>query len=420
VNAALRPFYAAAAQLARLGATVAPDGAHGSKFMRTFAARRGIRERYLEWGATSRDRTRGLLWMHAPSVGEGLQARPILEVMRAARPDLQLAYSYYSPSAERFALGLDVDFRDYLPFDTGGDARAALDALAPTALVFSKLDVWPTLAHEAARRGVRLGLVSATLAANSSRRKAWAATWLRDAYAAMDAVGITSDGKTPGEFQLAHTKGSSFLSVRALAGKAKTNINIRWNKHTYVFELVESDMPVLSLNLEDRAVQETIPPAPFVTPTRLLALLDKAKAFPLLKKQHPEAVADATVKAFGDHPQITEFADYEIRLEELFRFNPEDTLVFHVTLRNKSDQEIRYLPESFAVRVGNRLYYQSIGDAPGGVGKPVARARIGRTDVQCQPVGRRRFVQTAVRHRRIALMNARIYEPPFDRSGATS
>ena len=39
--------------------------------------------------------------------------------------------------------------------------------------------------------------------------------------AAMDAVGITSDGKTPGQFQLAHTKGSSFLSVRALAGGAE-------------------------------------------------------------------------------------------------------------------------------------------------------------------------------------------------------
>jgi hypothetical protein len=39
--------------------------------------------------------------------------------------------------------------------------------------------------------------------------------------------------------------------------------------------------------------------------------------------------------------------------------------VFHVVLRNKSDKEIRYLPESFAIRVGNRLYYQSISDAPG-------------------------------------------------------
>ena len=39
--------------------------------------------------------------------------------------------------------------------------------------------------------------------------------------------------------------------------------------------------------------------------------------------------------------------------------------MFHVTLRNKYDEEIRYLPESFCVRVGNRLYNQSISDAPG-------------------------------------------------------
>jgi len=182
---------------------------------------------------------------------------------------------------------------------------------------------------------------------------------------AIDAVGVTTDAKTPGQFQLAHTKGSSFLSVRALAPKATSNLNIRWNKHTYVFELVESDTPVLALNLEDRAATETVQPAPFVTPTRLLALLDKAKAFPLLKKQQPEAVAGAEARTFGDKPQVTDFNDYEIRIEEVFRFNPEDTLVIHLTLRNKSDKEIRYQPESFALRVGNRLYYQSISDAPG-------------------------------------------------------
>lgn len=183
--------------------------------------------------------------------------------------------------------------------------------------------------------------------------------------AAIDAVGVTSDGKTPGQFQLAHTKGSSFVSVRALARKAATNLNIRWNKRTYVFELIESDAPVLALNLEDRAASEIIQPAPQVNPTRLLALLDKAKAFPLLKKQQPEAVAGAEARTFGDEPQITDFDDYEIRIEEVFRFNPEDTVVFHVTLRNKSEHPIRYLPESFCVRVGNRLYHQSISDAPG-------------------------------------------------------
>lgn len=183
--------------------------------------------------------------------------------------------------------------------------------------------------------------------------------------AAIDAVGVTADGKTPGQFQLAHTKGSSFVSVRALARKAATNLNIRWNKRTYVFELIESDAPVLALNLEDRAASEVAQPAPLVTPTRLLVLLDKAKAFPLLKKQQPDAVAGAEARIFGDDPQITDLNDYEIRIEEVFRFNPEDTIVFHVSLRNKSEREIRYQPESFCVRVGNRLYHQSISDAPG-------------------------------------------------------
>jgi hypothetical protein len=182
---------------------------------------------------------------------------------------------------------------------------------------------------------------------------------------AIDAVGVTADGKTPGQFQLAHTKGSSFVSVRALTRKAATNLNIRWNKRTYVFEVVESDTPVLALNLEDRAATETVQPAPLVTPARVLALLDKAKAFQLLKQQHPDAIADAEARTFGNEPQVTDFNDYEIRVEEVFRFNAEDTMVFHVILRNKSDKEIRYLPESFCLRVGNRLYYQSISDAPG-------------------------------------------------------
>src|SRR3954466_10015225 len=99
--------YRALGQLARGAAVVAPDSE--SKLLRTLRARRGIRGRYRAWGRTERDRSRPLLWMHAPSVGEGLQARPVLELARRLRPDLQLAYTFYSPSAERFAKSLDVD-----------------------------------------------------------------------------------------------------------------------------------------------------------------------------------------------------------------------------------------------------------------------------------------------------------------------
>ena len=190
MHAALRLGYEGAARLAGVGTALsrlAPDT--DSKVVRALRARRGIRDRFHAWGARHRDPSRPLLWMHAPSVGEGLQARPVLELVRQRHPEIQLAYTHFSPSAESFARSLDVDFRDYLPFDTGGNARAVLDALRPTAIVFSKLDVWPTLTAAAHSLGVRLGLVSATLAAGSSRRSRLATALLRDAYATLDRVG---------------------------------------------------------------------------------------------------------------------------------------------------------------------------------------------------------------------------------------
>lgn len=187
---ALRLGYEGAAQLARAGAAIAAAMPGGdSKVLRALRARSGIRDRYASWGRSGRDPARGLLWMHAPSVGEGLQARPVLELMRQHHPRIQLAYTHYSPSAANFAKTLPVNFQDYLPFDSSGDARLALDALRPTALVFAKLDVWPVLSALAHARGVRLGLVSATLAEGSSRRSRLASALLRDAYSLLDAVG---------------------------------------------------------------------------------------------------------------------------------------------------------------------------------------------------------------------------------------
>jgi hypothetical protein len=184
------------------------------------------------------------------------------------------------------------------------------------------------------------------------------------AITAIDGAGVTVDGKTPGLFQLAHTKGSAFLSVRALFPKASANLNIRWNDHTYVFELTESGQPVLSLNMAAMSTpeEEGVGHALEVSPIKLLALLDKAKAFPLLKAQQPESVADVDFTTYDGKPLASDFNDYEIQIEETFRFNAEDTLVFRLVITNKI-----YQPDSFALRVGNRLYPQSISDADGTV-----------------------------------------------------
>jgi len=183
--------YEGAIQLARVAAAVAPP--RGGKLVATFRARRGIRDRYRQWNRQSRNGERPLVWMHASSVGEGLQARPVLARLRSDLPHLQLAYTFFSPSAETFARSLDADFAEYLPFDSRGDARVALDALSPRVLVFSKVDVWPALVSAAHARGVRTAMLSATLAERSGRRSWIAGALTRAAYAAFDAVGAVDE-----------------------------------------------------------------------------------------------------------------------------------------------------------------------------------------------------------------------------------
>ena len=161
-----RAPYALAARLAAAVATLTPAGR--GKLRTSLHVRRGVTQRFTHWAAEGRDRRRPLLWMHAPSVGEGLQARPVLDTLRTRHPAWQILYTFFSPSAESFARALGVDYTDYLPFDTARDMGALCDALAPSALVFSKLDVWPVLAESAAARGIPLGMISATVSGGLS------------------------------------------------------------------------------------------------------------------------------------------------------------------------------------------------------------------------------------------------------------
>ena len=183
----LSPVYEGVARAATLLTLLPLPGE--SKLVRSLRDRHEARANLVAWGTAHRDPTRPLLWVHAPSVGEGLMADPVLRALRAAHPSWQLLYTYFSPSAARFASHLPVDLAGPLPFDSTRAAEALLDALRPTALVVSKLDLWPRLTERAHTRGVRLGMISATLSEGSGRSGTLASALLGDAYAALDAVG---------------------------------------------------------------------------------------------------------------------------------------------------------------------------------------------------------------------------------------
>lgn len=180
--------------LARAAFSALPLAApFSAKLKGGLAGRRAGGEKLREWGAIHRDRSRPLLWFHAPSVGEGLQARAILEVLRGRHPDWQIAFTHFSPSAETSAAKQPADVHGYLPADLPADVDAALDALAPSVLVFVKLDVWPELATRAASRGLPVLLVAATVSPVSGRTGWPARVLTRPGYEAIASAGAIAE-----------------------------------------------------------------------------------------------------------------------------------------------------------------------------------------------------------------------------------
>ncbi|MGH7498048.1 MAG: 3-deoxy-D-manno-octulosonic acid transferase [Gemmatimonadales bacterium] len=146
-----------------------------------------------EWARLARDPARPLVWLHASSVGEGLQAESVLEELRRLRPDAQLVYTHFSPSAEPLARRLRADAADYLPYDLPGESIRLLEALRPDLLVFSKLDLWPELATRAAARGTTVAIVAGTVSAGSGRLRWPARRLLAPGYASVSAAGAVAE-----------------------------------------------------------------------------------------------------------------------------------------------------------------------------------------------------------------------------------
>ncbi|HEV8600654.1 MAG TPA: glycosyltransferase N-terminal domain-containing protein [Gemmatimonadales bacterium] len=181
--------------LIRCGIALAPLLARGRpKLQAGLAGRDGLLERLESWARAQRDPARPLLWMHAASRGEALQAEAVLRQLRRSHPEWQFVFTYFSPSAAPLAAELPVDLADYLPWDRRADVDAALASLQPTALVFSKLDLWPELATRAAARGVPVGIIGAAVS-ERARRLRWPARSLsRAGYQAVTAAGAVREG----------------------------------------------------------------------------------------------------------------------------------------------------------------------------------------------------------------------------------
>jgi len=180
---------------------------------------------------------------------------------------------------------------------------------------------------------------------------------------ALEGSDITADPKTRAKILLSYHAGDRFFSVRALVDPATADLNVIINRKVYVIELMTDKEPFQAVTF----YPADEPPAqsagqPNVGPSRLLGLLDKAKAYPLLAEQYPEMVSQIDkAEPFTQ----TLYEGFHVILTKVFRFDAEDALIFQVEFVNETDKAIYYIPQSLAVRVGPGVYWSALSDASG-------------------------------------------------------
>jgi len=179
-------LYQIAVAIVRLAAPLFSVG--DSKLARGMAGRRHADRLLATWGDVVRDRDRPVVWFHAPSVGEGLQAMAVKDALLEARPDVQVVYTFFSPSAESLAGRFGADVATYLPWDLRGPLTRVLRSVEPSLIVFTKTEVWPVLVAEAGRHGIPVAMVGATVTEGAGRGGRLARTFLRATWATLDLV----------------------------------------------------------------------------------------------------------------------------------------------------------------------------------------------------------------------------------------
>ena len=123
------------------------------------------------WGRLpERDGSRPCIWLHAVSVGEVLQLRPLLKLLVAQRPGWEFVITTTTRT------GLDVAKKEfalhtvcYCPLDFSWAVRNAIARLKPSAIVLVELELWPNLVLTASRLGIPLALINGRVSEKSFR-----------------------------------------------------------------------------------------------------------------------------------------------------------------------------------------------------------------------------------------------------------
>ena len=149
-------MYSAGIALYRLGVRMA--GLGDDKARKLDHGQRGILSRIRE-AVKPGDR---VIWVHAASLGEFEQGRPLIEMIRKKHPEFKILLTFFSPSGYEVRKNYQgADCVTYLPFDTPLRVHRFLDSVRPEMAIFVKYEIWRNYLAELNRRRIPTYLISA-------------------------------------------------------------------------------------------------------------------------------------------------------------------------------------------------------------------------------------------------------------------
>ena len=107
------------------------------------------------------DPSGGYIWIHASSLGEFEQGRPLIEMIKRKQPEARILLTFFSPSGYEVRKNFSkVDTVVYLPFDLPSNVKHFLDLVKPSMAIFVKYEFWGNYLQALNRRGVPTYIIS--------------------------------------------------------------------------------------------------------------------------------------------------------------------------------------------------------------------------------------------------------------------
>jgi len=120
-----------------------------------------------------RDRSK-LIWLHAASLGEFEQGRPIMEALKAKKTNTKILLTFFSPSGYEVSKNYSsADYILYLPSDNPRKAKQFVSCFNPDIAIFVKYEFWYNFLNQLHKKNIPTYLISANFQANQVFFKPW-------------------------------------------------------------------------------------------------------------------------------------------------------------------------------------------------------------------------------------------------------